>query len=214
MKLIMLGAPGAGKGTQAKRIAAKYGIPHISTGDIFRANIKNGTELGKKAQTYMDQGLLVPDELVCDLVVDRIQQSDCEKGYVLDGFPRTIPQAEALTAALEKLGTSVDYAINVEVPDENILRRMGGRRACLSCGATYHIEFNPTKKEGICDVCGAETVLRDDDKPETVQKRLDVYHNQTQPLIDYYTKAGKLAEVDGTQNMDDVFAAIVDLLGE
>ncbi len=214
MKLIMLGAPGAGKGTQAKRIAAKYGIPHISTGDIFRANIKNGTELGKKAQTYMDQGLLVPDELVCDLVVDRIQQSDCEKGYVLDGFPRTIPQAEALTAALEKLGTSIDYAINVEVPDENILRRMGGRRACLSCGATYHIEFNPTKKEGICDACGAETVLRDDDKPETVQKRLDVYHTQTQPLIDYYTKAGKLAEVDGTQNMDDVFAAIVDLLGE
>ena len=214
MKLIMLGAPGAGKGTQAKRIAAKYGIPHISTGDIFRANIKNGTELGKKAQTYMDQGLLVPDELVCDLVVDRIQQSDCEKGYVLDGFPRTIPQAEALTAALEKLGTSIDYAINVEVPDENILRRMGGRRACLSCGATYHIEFNPTKKEGTCDVCGAETVLRDDDKPETVQKRLDVYHTQTQPLIDYYTKAGKLAEVDGTQNMDDVFAAIVDLLGE
>lgn len=214
MKLIMLGAPGAGKGTQAKRIAAKYGIPHISTGDIFRANIKNGTELGKKAQTYMDQGFLVPDELVCDLVVDRIQQSDCEKGYVLDGFPRTIPQAEALTAALEKLGTSIDYAINVEVPDENILRRMGGRRACLSCGATYHIEFNPTKKEGICDACGAETVLRDDDKPETVQKRLDVYHTQTQPLIDYYTKAGKLAEVDGTQNMDDVFAAIVDLLGE
>ena len=214
MKLIMLGAPGAGKGTQAKRIAAKYGIPHISTGDIFRANIKNGTELGKKAQTYMDQGLLVPDELVCDLVVDRIQQSDCEKGYVLDGFPRTIPQAEALTAALEKLGTSIDYAINVEVPDENIHRRMGGRRPCLSCGATYHIEFNPTKKEGTCDVCGAETVLRDDDKPETVQKRLDVYHAQTQPLIDYYTKAGKLAEVDGTQNMDDVFAAIVDLLGE
>ena len=214
MKLIMLGAPGAGKGTQAKRIAAKYGIPHISTGDIFRANIKNGTELGKKAQTYMDQGLLVPDELVCDLVVDRIQQSDCEKGYVLDGFPRTIPQAETLTAALEKLGTSIDYAINVEVPDENILKRMGGRRACLSCGATYHIEFNPTKKEGICDTCGAETVLRDDDKPETVQKRLDVYHAQTQPLIDYYTKAGKLAEVDGTQNMDDVFAAIVDLLGE
>ena len=214
MKLIMLGAPGAGKGTQAKRIAAKYGIPHISTGDIFRANIKNGTELGKKAQTYMDQGLLVPDELVCDLVVDRIQQSDCEKGYVLDGFPRTIPQAEALTAALEKLGTGIDYAINVEVPDANILKRMGGRRACLGCGATYHVEFNAPKQEGICDTCGAELVLRDDDKPETVQKRLDVYHEQTQPLIDYYTKAGKLAEVDGTKDMDDVFAAIVDLLGE
>ena len=214
MKLIMLGAPGAGKGTQAKRIAAKYGIPHISTGDIFRANIKNGTELGKKAQTYMDQGLLVPDELVCDLVVDRIQQSDCEKGYVLDGFPRTIPQAEALTAALEKLGTGIDYAINVEVPDAHILNRMGGRRACLGCGATYHVEFNAPKQEGICDTCGAELVLRDDDKPETVQKRLDVYHEQTQPLIDYYTKAGKLAEVDGTKDMDDVFAAIVDLLGE
>lgn len=214
MKLIMLGAPGAGKGTQAKRIAAKYGIPHISTGDIFRANIKNGTELGKKAQTYMDKGLLVPDELVCDLVVDRIQQSDCEKGYVLDGFPRTIPQAEALTAALDKLGTSIDYAINVEVPDANILNRMGGRRACLGCGATYHVEFNAPKQEGICDTCGAELVLRDDDKPETVQKRLDVYHEQTQPLIDYYTKAGKLAEVDGTKDMDDVFAAIVDLLGE
>ena len=214
MKLIMLGAPGAGKGTQAKRIAAKYGIPHISTGDIFRANIKNGTELGKKAQTYMDHGLLVPDELVCDLVVDRIQQSDCEKGYVLDGFPRTIPQAEALTAALEKLGTGIDYAINVEVPDANILNRMGGRRACLGCGATYHVEFNAPKQEGICDTCGAELVLRDDDKPETVQKRLDVYHEQTQPLIDYYTKAGKLAEVDGTKDMDDVFAAIVDLLGE
>ena len=214
MKLIMLGAPGAGKGTQAKRIAAKYGIPHISTGDIFRANIINGTELGKKAQTYMDQGLLVPDELVCDLVVDRIQQSDCEKGYVLDGFPRTIPQAEALTAALEKLGTGIDYAINVEVPDANILNRMGGRRACLGCGATYHVEFNAPKQEGICDTCGAELVLRDDDKPETVQKRLDVYHEQTQPLIDYYTKAGKLAEVDGTKDMDDVFAAIVDLLGE
>ena len=214
MKIVMLGAPGAGKGTQAKMISEKYTIPHISTGDIFRANIKNGTELGKKAQTYMDKGLLVPDELVCDLVIDRIQQSDCEKGYVLDGFPRTIPQAEALTAALEKLGTSIDYAINVEVPDANILNRMGGRRACLGCGATYHVEFNAPKQEGICDTCGAELVLRDDDKPETVQKRLDVYHEQTQPLIDYYTKAGKLAEVDGTKDMDDVFAAIVDLLGE
>ena len=133
---------------------------------------------------------------------------------MLDGFPRTIPQAEALTAALEKLGTGIDYAINVEVPDANILNRMGGRRACLGCGATYHVEFNPPKQEGVCDTCGAELVLRDDDKPETVQKRLDVYHEQTQPLIDYYTKAGKLAEVDGTKDMDDVFAAIVDLLGE
>ncbi|HJF93350.1 adenylate kinase [Lachnoclostridium sp. An118] len=213
MKIIMLGAPGAGKGTQAKKIAAKYEIPHISTGDIFRANIKNGTELGKKAKTYMDQGLLVPDELVVDLVVDRVNQEDCKNGYVLDGFPRTIPQAEALTDALEKLGQKMDYAIDVDVPDENIVRRMGGRRACVGCGATYHIEYAPTKKEGICDTCGGELILRDDDKPETVQKRLDVYHEQTQPLIDYYTKAGILRTVDGTVDIDDVFQAIVDILG-
>ena len=140
MKIIMLGAPGAGKGTQAKKIAAKYGIPHISTGDIFRANIKNGTELGKKAKTYMDQGLLVPDELVVDLVVDRVKQEDCKNGYVLDGFPRTIPQAEALDKALTDLGEKMDYAIDVDVPDENIVRRMSGRRACVGCGATYHLE--------------------------------------------------------------------------
>ena len=181
MKIIMLGAPGAGKGTQAKKIAAKYGIPHISTGDIFRANIKNGTELGKKAKTYMDQGLLVPDELVVDLVVDRVNQDDCKNGYVLDGFPRTIPQAEALTEALEKMGQKVDFAIDVNVPDENIVKRMGGRRACVTCGATYHMVYAPTKKEGICDTCGGELILRDDDKPETVQKRLNVYHDQTQP---------------------------------
>lgn len=213
MKIIMLGAPGAGKGTQAKKIAAKYEIPHISTGDIFRANIKNGTELGKKAKTYMDQGLLVPDELVVDLVVDRVNQGDCKNGYVLDGFPRTIPQAEALTEALAKMGQKMDYAIDVNVPDENIVRRMGGRRACVGCGATYHVEYAPTKKEGICDVCGAELILRDDDKPETVQKRLNVYHEQTQPLIDYYTEAGILKTVDGTVDIDDVFQAIVDILG-
>ena len=213
MKIIMLGAPGAGKGTQAKMIADKYTIPHISTGDIFRANIKNGTELGQKAKTYMDQGLLVPDELVVDLVVDRVQQDDCANGYVLDGFPRTIPQAESLDAALAKLGDKIDYAINVEVPDENIINRMSGRRACVACGATYHIVHIPTKVEGICDRCGAELILRDDDKPETVKKRLDVYHDQTQPLIDYYTKANVLVEVDGTKDMNDVFAAIVDILG-
>lgn len=214
MKIIMLGAPGAGKGTQAKKIADKYGIPHISTGDIFRANIKNGTELGKKAKTYMDQGLLVPDELVVDLVVDRVKKEDCQKGYVLDGFPRTIPQAEALDAALSKLGEKMDYAINVEVPDENIVARMSGRRACVSCGATYHIVHIPTKVEGICDVCGEKLILREDDKPETVQKRLNVYHEQTQPLIDYYTEQGILEEVDGTLDMADVFAAIVKVLGE
>lgn len=214
MKIIMLGAPGAGKGTQAKMIAEKFGIPHISTGDIFRANIKNGTELGAKAKEYMDQGLLVPDELTCDLVVDRIQQEDCKKGYILDGFPRTIPQAEALDAALTKLGESIDFAINVEVPDENIVRRMGGRRACVSCGATYHVVYNAPAKENVCDACGAELILRDDDKPETVQKRLSVYHEQTQPLIDYYTKKGVIAEVDGTIDMQDVFAAICKILGE
>ena len=214
MKIIMLGAPGAGKGTQAKKIAAKYGIPHISTGDIFRANIKEGTELGKKAKTYMDQGLLVPDELVVDLVVDRLHQDDCKKGYVLDGFPRTIPQAESLDAALEKTGEKMEYAIDVNVPDENIINRMGGRRACVGCGATYHIVYNPTKVEGICDACGEKLILRDDDKPETVQKRLGVYHEQTQPLIDYYTKAGILKTVDGTVAMEDVFGAIVSILGE
>ena len=213
MKIIMLGAPGAGKGTQAKKIAAKYGIPHISTGDIFRANIKNGTELGKKAKTYMDQGLLVPDELVVDLVVDRVNQDDCENGYVLDGFPRTIPQAEALTEALEKMGQKVDFAIDVNVPDENIVKRMGGRRACVTCGATYHMVYAPTKKEGICDKCGQELVLRDDDKPETVLNRLKVYHDQTQPLIDFYTKKNVLKTVDGTKDMKEVFADIVAILG-
>ena len=213
MKIIMLGAPGAGKGTQAKKIAAKYDIPHISTGDIFRANIKNGTELGNKAKTYMDQGLLVPDELVVDLVVDRVQQDDCKNGYVLDGFPRTIPQAEALDKALAEFGDKIDYAIDVNVPDENIVKRMGGRRACVGCGATYHLVYAPTKTEGICDVCGKELILRDDDKPETVQKRLNVYHEQPQPLIDYYTKAGILKTVDGTVDINDVFAAIVEILG-
>lgn len=214
MKIIMLGAPGAGKGTQAKKIAAKYQIPHISTGDIFRANIKNGTELGNKAKEYMEKGMLVPDELTCDLVVDRIGQEDCKNGYVLDGFPRTIPQAEALEAALKKLGESVDYAIDVEVPDENIVRRMSGRRACLGCGSTYHIEHIPPKTEGICDVCGGKLVLRDDDAPATVENRLKVYHDQTQPLLDFYKKAGILKTVDGTQEMEAVFAAIVEILGE
>ncbi|MBR1674058.1 MAG: adenylate kinase [Eubacterium sp.] len=214
MKIIMLGAPGAGKGTQAKMLAEKYSIPHISTGDIFRANIKEGTELGKKAKEYMDKGLLVPDELVVDLVIDRFKADDCKNGYILDGFPRTIPQAEALDAALAAQGDKMDYAINVEVPDENIVNRMSGRRACVGCGATYHIKYNPTKVEGICDVCGKELILRDDDKPETVLNRLKVYHDQTQPLIDYYGKAGIVKEVDGTVDMNDVFNAIVEILGE
>ena len=198
----------------AKKIAEKYGIPHISTGDIFRANIKEGTELGKKAKTYMDQGLLVPDDLVVDLVVDRLKQDDCKKGYVLDGFPRTIPQAQRLDEELAKVGDRMEYAIDVDVPDENIINRMGGRRACVGCGATYHIVYNPTKVEGICDACGEKLILRDDDKPETVQKRLGVYHEQTQPLIDYYTKAGILKKVDGTVDMEEVFRNILQILGE
>ena len=213
MKIIMLGAPGAGKGTQAKMIADKYQVPHISTGDIFRANIKNGTELGKAAKQYMDQGLLVPDELTVQLLLDRVANADCANGYVLDGFPRTIPQAEVLDKALAELGEKIDYAINVDVPDENIVKRMSGRRACLACGATYHIEHIPPKAEGICDKCGQELVLRDDDKPETVMKRLNVYHAQTQPLIDFYTNMGILKTVDGTVEMMDVFSAIVGILG-
>ena len=213
MKIIMLGAPGAGKGTQAKQIADKFSIPHISTGDIFRANIKEGTELGKKAKGYMDAGELVPDELVCDLVVDRIQKEDCANGFILDGFPRTIPQAEALTEALNAIDQKMDYAIDIEVDDAQIVERMGGRRACLGCGATYHIINIPPKKEGICDRCGSEIILRDDDKPETVQNRLNVYHEQTQPLIDYYKNEGILSSVDGTQPMDKVFADIIGIVG-
>ncbi len=212
MKIIMLGAPGAGKGTQAKLIAEKYRIPHISTGDIFRANIKNGTELGREAKKYMDQGLLVPDELTVKILLDRVSQEDCGNGYVLDGFPRTIPQAQVLEEALNKLGEKIDYAIDVDVPDENIVRRMSGRRACLKCGATYHLEHIPPKKEGVCDVCGSNLVLRDDDQPETVKNRLKVYHEQTQPLIDFYTKKGVLRTVDGTQDMQDVFRMITEIL--
>ncbi len=213
MKIIMLGAPGAGKGTQAKMIAEKYLVPHISTGDIFRANIKEGTELGKQAKEYMDKGQLVPDSLTVNLLLDRVAKDDCKNGYVLDGFPRTIPQAEVLDEALSKLGENIDYAIDVDVPDENIINRMSGRRACVTCGATYHLKHIPPKKEGICDKCGSELILRDDDKPETVKKRLDVYHEQTQPLIDYYTNKGILKTVDGTKDMLEVFGDIVSILG-
>ena len=212
MKIIMLGAPGAGKGTQAQMIAEKYNIPHISTGDIFRANIKNGTELGKKAKEFIDKGQLVPDELTVELLLDRVANDDCKNGYVLDGFPRTIPQADVLDSELTKLGDKVDYAINVDVPDENIVRRMSGRRACLKCGATYHIEHIPPKTEGICDKCGSELVQREDDKPETVQNRLSVYHEQTQPLIEYYDKKNILKTVNGTKDMQEVFSDIIGIV--
>jgi len=214
MKIIMLGAPGAGKGTQAKQIAAKHDIPHVSTGDIFRANIKEGTALGMEAKSYMDKGQLVPDELTVKILLDRVAKDDCKNGYVLDGFPRTIPQAEVLDEAVTKLGEKIDYAVNVDVPDENIINRMSGRRACVKCGATYHIVNVPPKKEGICDACGEALIVRDDDKEETVKARLTTYHAQTQPLIDYYAAKGILKEVDGTQDMNKVFADIVDILGE
>ena len=212
MKIVMLGAPGAGKGTQAKMIAENYKIPHISTGDMFRLNIKNGTELGMEAKKYMDQGLLVPDELTVRIFLDRVAQDDCKDGYVLDGFPRTIPQAQVLEEALDKLGDKIDYAIDVEVPDENIINRMSGRRACLGCGQTYHVVYNAPKKEDVCDACGEGLVLRDDDKPETVAKRLNVYHTQTQPLIEYYAGEKILKEVDGTKDVADVFKDITAIL--
>lgn len=213
MKIVMLGAPGAGKGTQAKRIAAKFSIPHISTGDIFRANIKNNTPLGAKAKSYMDKGELVPDELVIELIMDRFAQDDCVNGYVLDGFPRTIPQAEELDKALKSVNDNLDYAIDVEVPDDNIINRMSGRRACVNCGATYHIVHNPPKVENECDTCNGELILRDDDKPETVKNRLDVYHTQTEPLLKYYIEKGILYTVDGTQDMDTVFDSICKIVG-
>jgi adenylate kinase len=214
MKLILLGAPGAGKGTQAKMLAKKYDIPHISTGDIFRANIKNETELGKEAKGYMDQGLLVPDELVVALVADRLQEDDAQEGFILDGFPRTIPQAEHLDKTLDEMGTKIDYVIDVDCPDANIVKRLSGRRACIKCGATYHTEHLKPKVEGICDVCGSELVLRDDDKPETVIKRLQVYHEQTQPLIEYYKDKNVLVSVDGKLPIEDTFEIIVDILGD
>ena len=220
MKIIMLGAPGAGKGTQAKRIAEQYGIPHVSTGDIFRANIKEQTPLGMEAKSYMDRGELVPDELTVKILLDRVAKDDCKNGYVLDGYPRTIPQAEVLDKAIEETqdpsangaDEKIDFAINVDVPDENIINRMSGRRACLKCGATYHIQYMPPKTEGICDKCQSELVIRDDDKPETVRNRLSVYHEQTAPLIDYYSNKGILRTVDGTKDVDEVFSDIKNIL--
>lgn len=214
MKIVMLGAPGAGKGTQAIKIADKYDIPHISTGDIFRANIKGGTELGQKAKSYIDKGELVPDEVTIGMLLDRIAQDDCKNGYVLDGFPRTIPQAESLTEALKSQGDQIDFALNIDVPDEAIIERMSGRRACPKCGATYHIVYAAPKTENICDKCGTELIIRSDDKPETVKDRLNVYHQQTEPLIAYYKTAGVLREVDGTQELTKVFEDVVAILSE
>lgn len=212
MKIVMLGAPGAGKGTQAKKIASKFGIPHISTGDLFRENISNETTLGKKAKVYIDQGFLVPDELVLELIMYRLSNPDCKDGYVLDGFPRTIPQAKALDDTLNNINDKIEYTIEVEVPDEVIIDRMAGRRACLKCGRTYHVETLRPKAEGICDFCGTQLVLRDDDKPKTVKKRLEVYHKQTQPLIDYYREQGILHTVDGTGEIEKIHEEINNIL--
>lgn len=209
MKLVLLGAPGAGKGTQASNLAELLQIPHISTGDIFRENLREQTPLGIKAKSYMDQGLLVPDELTVDLVMDRLSAEDCQKGYILDGFPRTLVQADALSAR-ERL----DAAVNIHVPDEAIVDRMGGRRVCPVCGESFHVKYNPPKQEGVCDKCGAELIIRQDDVPETVQKRLCVYHEQTAPLIDYYEKQGILVTVDGTASPETVTQAIVKAISE
>lgn len=208
MKLVLLGPPGAGKGTQASGIVKRYQVPHISTGDIFRKNIKEQTELGKKAKEYMDKGLLVPDELVVKIVEDRLKQEDAREGFLLDGFPRTENQARALDEALEKLGSKLDRVINIEVDKEILVGRAVGRRICKNCGATYHVEFNPSKETDVCDQCNGELHQRSDDNEETVSKRIEVYLNETKPLIDYYEKKGLLATVDGKQHIDKVFEDI------
>lgn len=214
MKIVLLGPPGAGKGTQAAKIVTKYSVPHISTGDIFRKNLKEGTPLGIKAKEYMDKGLLVPDELVVDLVKDRLSEKDCKEGFMLDGFPRTVFQAEALETELEKLNMELDAVVNITVDPELLLQRLTGRRICKSCGATYHTSFNASSKGHICDQCDGELYQRDDDKEETVKKRLDVYSEQTQPLIDYYTQKGLLIDIDGEGEINEVFNQIIQSLQE
>lgn len=213
MRLILLGPPGAGKGTQAVNIVKKYNIPHISTGDMFRKNIKEGTDLGIKAKEYMDKGLLVPDDLVVAIVKDRLTENDCKEGFLLDGFPRTVNQADTLDVELKGLNYELDNVINIDVSKEELVERAVGRRVCKDCGATYHIKFNPSKVENVCDVCGGELIQRKDDTVETVTKRIEVYLEQTEPLIDYYEKKGILINIDGKQDIDKVFQDIVKSLG-
>ena len=210
MNLILLGAPSAGKGTQAELLTEKLGIPAISTGNMLREAMKNGTEVGKQAKSYMDQGLLVPDDVIIGIVRERVSQPDCQKGFILDGVPRTIPQAEAL----EKAGIRIDYVVSIEIDDSVIENRMSGRRVCSACGASYHLIANPPKKEGVCDLCGGELVIRKDDVPETVHRRLEVYHEETEALKDYYAKLGKLKLVEGNQPIEDADKAILDAIGE
>jgi len=213
MNIILLGGPGAGKGTQAQLLTSKLNIPHISTGDIFRSNIKEGTELGKIAKEYIDQGKLVPDEITVEIVKDRIMKSDCKDGFLLDGFPRTIPQAEYLDKELNKMGKDIDYVINIDVPDDIIVKRMAGRRVCPKCGASYHIDNNPTKVENICDKCGENVIQREDDKRETVLERLKTYHMQTEPLIEYYNNKNKIITINGINSIDEINKAIMEKLG-
>ncbi len=213
LRLVLLGPPGAGKGTQATSIAEKYGIPHISTGDIFRKNIKEGTKLGKKAKDYIDKGLLVPDEVVIAIVKDRLIQEDCKKGFLLDGFPRTVAQADALDKELKALGTKLNNVINIEVPKEELVERIVGRRICKKCGATYHTEFSPPKTDNACDKCGEELYQRKDDTEKTVIKRIEVYLEQTKPLVEYYNHKNILVDINGSQTIQKVFEDIQNALG-
>lgn len=207
MNIVLLGPPGSGKGTQAKMIAEKYGVVHISTGDILRENVRGGTDLGKEAKTYMDAGKLVPDELLINIIKDRLAKPDVAGGYMLDGYPRTTPQAEAMDKILPELGQKIDVVVNIDVPDDELVKRLGGRRMC-QCGVSYHLKFNPPKKEGICDVCGGELYHRGDDKEEAILNRLEVYKTQTQPLIDYYNTAGIIASINGAGEISEIFDEI------
>jgi adenylate kinase len=213
MKVVLLGAPGSGKGTQAAKISEWYKIPHISTGDIFRSNIKNGTELGKKAKEYIDKGLLVPDEVTIDIVRDRLKQPDCVKGFILDGFPRTVFQAEKLDEMLNEMGVTLDVVLEIEVQDSEIITRMAGRRVCTKCGMSYHVVFNPPAEGNVCKNCGDVVIQRDDDREDTVLQRLTTYHKQTEPLIDYYKKSNKLVTVKGQDNIDDTTSNVKKALG-
>lgn len=214
LRTILLGPPGAGKGTQAAKIVEKYGIPHISTGDIFRENIKKGTELGKKAQEYMNKGELVPDDLVIEIATARLLEEDCKEGFLLDGFPRTVYQAEKLDEFLAAHDGKIDKVLDIAVEKEELITRLAGRRVCKTCGASYHVINIPPKKEGVCDVCGGLLIQRADDNPETVANRIEVYEAQTKPLIDYYEKAGNIVHIDGSTGLDNVFSDIVKALGE
>lgn len=213
MNIMLFGAPGAGKGTQAKFLIEKYGIPQISTGDILRAAIKEGTAMGLEAKRFMDEGKLVPDSTIIGIIKDRLSQEDCKKGFILDGFPRTIAQAEALEVLMQEMGIKLDKVISLNVPDELIVGRVVGRRVCKDCGGSFHVEFNPPKVEGVCDFCGGELIQRKDDSAETVGKRLQEYHSQTAPLFDFYMERGILADIDGTKEIDEITKEIFNILG-